>query len=139
MNQTPAAKVVALDTSQKRGIKTRVGVIDADVAKLKQRVAFVIAMGDNSEPLPLTKMARWDCVKLACRWWNSKGRHETKEYMIERGLNVRDRTTRSGIWEGLHWDDLAKHEKITVATQWYVQKYLHDQGILIEEDGTAYS
>lgn len=117
----------------------RVGLIDKDVTRLKRRVAFVIACGDNRERMPLSGLRRWDCVKASVLWWDGLGRHESKKYAKERGLNTAERGAPSGIWDGVKWDDLTKVEKIKLATQWYVQKYLHDEGILIEEHGTANS
>lgn len=117
----------------------RVGLIDKDVTRLKRRVAFVLACGDNRERMPLSGMRRWDCVRASMLWWDNLGRQESKKYAQERHLNTAERGAPSGIWDGVKWDELTKIEKIKLATQWYVQKYLHDEGILIEEHATANS
>ena len=51
--------------------RNRVGLIDKDVTRLKRRVAFIIACGDNRERLPLSGMRRWDCVKASMLWWDN--------------------------------------------------------------------
>lgn len=107
--------------------------------KCQQRIAFVIAHGQNNDRMPFLRMTRRECIGRSCQWWDSWARHELPKWREKRDIPMsqdpdNEDFCASGVQHGKLWDDLTNVQKVKVATAHFYHWQLQEAGILEEID-----